>query len=40
MIHAAARLAPGVERVEAVLLFDVLRFQPGAALVIRNVVVR
>lgn len=31
---------PGVERVEAVLLFDVLWFEPGADLVIRNVVVK
>jgi hypothetical protein len=30
----------GVERVEAALLFDVLWFQPGADLTIRNVVVR
>lgn len=31
---------PGVERFEAVLLFDVLWFQPGADLTIQNVVVR
>ena len=30
----------GVERVEAVLLFDVLWFEPGAELVIQNVVVK
>ncbi len=30
----------GVERVEAVLMFDVLWFEPGAALTIQNVVVR
>ena len=31
---------PGVERFEAVLLFEVLWFEPGAALAIQNVVVR
>jgi hypothetical protein len=31
---------PGVERVEAVLFFDVLWFKPGAVLAIRDVVVR
>lgn len=31
---------PGVERFEAVLVFEVLWFQPGADLTIRNVVVR
>jgi hypothetical protein len=31
---------PGIERIEAVLLFDVLWFEPGATLEIRNLVVR
>jgi hypothetical protein len=31
---------PGVERVEAVLVFDVGRFEPGAVLSVRDVVVR
>lgn len=30
----------GVERIEAVLVFEVRRFDPGAVLVIRDIVVR
>ena len=38
-VHEHGRVA-GVERVEAVLIFDVLRYDAGALLSVRDVVVR